>query len=460
MAFGEKILSYKCDIIKDLNELISIPSYASKPKDNMPYGECAAKALNMILKKAKDMGFETVNVDNFAGHAEYGLGNEIAAVITHVDVVPAGDGWETEPFKLTVKDGKLFGRGIADNKGAAIVALYCLKVLKDENVNANRRLRVIFGSGEEVGMDDMRYYFEREPLPNLAFTPDSDYGICNSEKGILQMQVHTKLDKNTYILNLESGDVVNAVPSKAIALLKCENKEFYLILKDILDKKGIEYTIENMNDNEIKLIVKGIAAHAACPEKGLNAVTIMINVLANVFGTEKLGNLCEFINENISSQIYGENLGISTKDKYSGNLTLNVGKIRINENECYSQLDVRYPVTKNGDKIFSKIKQAVEYYNLNIDILHQQNPLFIKENEPIISLLKSSYEDIMHQTPKLYYTGGGTYARTLNGKGVAFGPVFEGEEPNLHNINENLDKEKFMLHAQICLQAMYNMITK
>lgn len=109
--------------------------------------------------------------------------------MAHVDVVPAGEGWETDPFTLVQKGNLYFGRGTADDKGAAIVALYCLKVLKDENVQPKRRLRVIFGAGEETGSNDLEMYLKSEELPVMAFTPDSEYGICNREKGILRITV-------------------------------------------------------------------------------------------------------------------------------------------------------------------------------------------------------------------------------------------------------------------------------
>lgn len=124
MSFGEKILDYKEDILKDLDELLKIQSVSSKSQED------ASEALKFILKRAEEMGLTTENVDDIAGHAEYGKGDEIAAVLSHVDVVPSGDGWSVEPFALTRKNGRLYGRGIADDKGPAIIALYCLKALR------------------------------------------------------------------------------------------------------------------------------------------------------------------------------------------------------------------------------------------------------------------------------------------------------------------------------------------
>ena len=154
MHFCSRIYQYENAFIDDLAKLVSIPSVCTTATGEYPFGEQSAKALNWILKRAEEMGFEVANVDNYAGHAEFGIGEHMSAVLAHVDVVPAGDGWDSDPFTLTRKGDLLFGRGVLDDKGAALMALYCLKALKDADVIPKRRLRVIFGAGEEVGMDD------------------------------------------------------------------------------------------------------------------------------------------------------------------------------------------------------------------------------------------------------------------------------------------------------------------
>ena len=175
MSFGEKILRYQEDILRDLAELIRIPSVRSQAEPGMPFGRESTRALQAVLAMAERLGLTVKNVDNYAGHAEYGQGEETAAVLAHVDVVPAGEGWETDPFTMVIKDGCCYGRGTADDKGEAIVALYCLKALKDENVPARRRLRVVFGAGEETGSEDLAYYYSKEPLPVMGFTPSGGH---------------------------------------------------------------------------------------------------------------------------------------------------------------------------------------------------------------------------------------------------------------------------------------------
>lgn len=419
MFFGQKILDYKDDILKDLDELIKIESVSSQGSE-MP-----SKALEWILKKAESMGFSTKNIDGIAGHVEYGDGDELAAVLTHVDVVPSGEGWSVEPFALTEKNGRLYGRGVVDDKGPAIIALYCLKALKDNHIIPKRKIRLIFGAAEEVGMNDMETYFNSEQMPDMAFTPDSEYGICICEKGILQLEISFEENENRYLKNFHSGMAVNAVPSKASAFV---DREFNAV---------------------------GKASHGSTPELGVNAAVNLIKTLSDIYGYSSLGNLCTFLGKEIGSETDGQTLGISCSDEQSGSLTVNLGVVEIDENVSHAFIDIRYPVTADFTAIIKKIGAKAAPYSLKVGVCNHEAPLCADENSPVIGILKDAYKTVTGEDAKIYSTGGGTYARTLKNNGVAFGPMFEGDTSNLHDVDESIDKENFFRHSQICLESMY-----
>jgi succinyl-diaminopimelate desuccinylase len=458
MSFGSKILNYQEDIIKDLAELVAIPSVRSTASDGMPFGEESAKALSCILGMAERMGFATKNIGNYAGHAEYGEGSEVAAVVAHVDIVPAGEGWETDPFTL-IKKGKLYlGRGTADDKGAAIVALYCLKVLKEENIKAKRRLRVIFGAGEETGSDDLEMYLKSEQLPVMAFTPDSEYGICNREKGILRFLISSSKNDSKVIREFTSGTVVNAVPSKAVCMIRCTGEEYLNLQKAAQKVKG-DFRFEKTDDG-VHITSHGKASHAMQPQEGLNAATHLMELLGNVFSYDELGSLVHFVKACIGTELDGESLGIKQEDPESGPLTLNVGVLNIGANFASVEIDSRYPVTSKGETIFAAIANRALEFGLDATLNADTKPLFLPESSPFISLLQNSYTAVTGKQADVYATGGGTYARAFQGHAVAFGPIFADEpDRRLHNTNESIDIDCFMLHAQICLEAMYHMLT-
>nr|WP_319487640.1 Sapep family Mn(2+)-dependent dipeptidase [uncultured Caproiciproducens sp.] len=459
MSFGSRILNYQEDIIHDLAELVAIPSVRSEAVEGMPFGKASAEALNLILNMAEKMGFATKNVGNFAGHAEYGEGSEVAAVVAHMDVVPAGEGWDTDPFVMTKKGNLYFGRGTADDKGAAIVALYCLKALKDENIKPKRRLRVIFGAGEETGSNDLEMYLKSEQMPVMAFTPDSEYGICNREKGILHLTISSKEHHSAVVREFIAGTVVNAVPSKARAVVMC-TEDVYLKLENAASHADGDFSLEK-TENGTEITSLGKASHAMQPQDGFNAATHLMKLLGEVFSEEELGGLISFVNKSMGTELHGESLGVYVSDQESGPLTLNLGLADIHDSSVSIGLDIRYPVTAKGKDIFATIAESALPYGLETTLNQDNKPLFLPESSPFISLLQDAFAAVTGKPADVYATGGGTYARAFGGRAVAFGPFFTDEpDRRLHNTNENIDIERFMIHAQVCLEAMYRMLTQ
>ena len=273
----EKVMSkYKDDILADLKKLVAIESVAEPDchEAGTPFGAKSAEALGFMTDLAGRMGFSTENCDNYACHAQLGSGGDedYAAVLCHVDVVPTGDGWSTDPLELTEKDGYLYGRGVADDKGAALISLYCMKAMRDNGVPMKRPIRCIFGGGEEIGMDDMGHYFSKHALPTFAFTPDADYPACNCEKGILHLQFTGRTDPA--ILSIKGGSAINCVADSCTAVISCDEAAAGSI--SALINAGAAECAVTSAENGFRFAVKGTSAHAMCPEKGVNAINCLL----------------------------------------------------------------------------------------------------------------------------------------------------------------------------------------
>ena len=287
MNFGHKILDYKDELLNDLNTLLGFESVSGEKDD-----ECD-KALEFILKRANDFGLTGEKVTDKSAHVELGNGGSLCAVLSHLDVVPAGNNWSVLPYALTDKDGRLFGRGIADDKGAALVNLYCLRALKESGVEGRNTIRAIYGTSEETGMEDMDGYFAKQPYPDFAFTPDSDYGICYAEKGILHLEVSTIVNNAKILTQFHSGKALNAVPDMAYAMLDSSNYDEQTLMRLADASDGdfeFNYTIDGL-----MIISRGRAAHACEPEKGYNAASSLVDLIANAYQTEDIGSICSFI---------------------------------------------------------------------------------------------------------------------------------------------------------------------
>ena len=470
----ESVMSkYQDDILLNLKKLVAIESVAVPDctVEGHPFGYPSAEALHFMTNLADSLGFSTENCDNFAAHAQLGEGgdSDYAAVLCHVDVVPTGDGWHTDPLALTEKDGYLYGRGVADDKGAAIISLYCMKAMMDNAVPMKRPIRCIFGGGEEIGMDDMEHYFSKHALPTIGFTPDADYPACNCEKGILHLKLSGSTDPS--ILSIKGGSAINCVADQCTALIDCDAPTANAIC-EIINASGAECSAVQSNksnkSNESNesdksssgfvFTVKGTSSHAMCPENGVNAVNYLLTA-AGEAGVLNDGSAEAFFAAKVCNDTRGKDLGIACSDGLSGELTFNVGLIASDAGKTSVSIDIRYPATLDSQPIIASIADEAAKYGATLEVLSDNKPLYVPADHPLIRALGECYTEITGKPMIPVAMGGGTYARTLQGRGVAFGPVFSDAKPcNLHMPDENLSIEEFMLHAEICYRAMCRLV--
>lgn len=451
---SSEIRSYKDEILEDVIRLVNIPSVREAAKDGKPFGEGCAKALDYCLNLAKNMGFKVKNLGGYAGHIEYGEGEGLIGVLAHCDVVPAGEGWTRPPFSGKVEGNRIYGRGTMDDKGAAIAAIYCLKALSDLKIMPKRRIRVIIGASEECGSEDMEYYFSHEPMPDMAFSPDSEYPICNREKGIMHISLESAHDSQC-VLKFQSGSAANIVPVTAEALLSESPSELQTTAEKLENQKW-KYAVMNGTCGT-KLRCFGKSAHASVPEEGVNAAAGLVRLL-NLVCKNDAGTLVRFLDETIGLDFDGSNMGVACCDEHSGQLTINLGIVNMTESLDSAVIDIRYPVTCSGKKIFDTIAKKAAEYGVKANLLSDSEPLFVDENSVLINTLKHAYKTVTGEDCGLYSSGGGTYARELQNRGVAFGP---GIKPlsyyNIHGADEFLEIDKFMKHCEICLQSIYEL---
>ncbi len=457
LLFGHHIEPYFDTMIKDLETLISIPSVCSKKTPEAPFGKPCTEALDFILNTAERLGLDITNTGYYAGDARLGHGSTYIDVLTHIDVVPAGDvkNWDSDPFTLTRRGEYLYGRGTADDKGAAIAALYSLKALKDAKIEGNYCLRAVFGCGEEIGSDDLDVYYGQQGYPCMGFTPDCSYGICCSEKGILRIDFAAPHTEHSVIESFQAGTAVNSVPNTACALLSCSQEKYRQLKSLIAALDG--FTLEE-KEGLVQISANGRSAHGAEPELGENAASKLLLLLHQIFPAEELGPLFSFAAEKIGMEYQGKSLGVMMSDKQSGPLTLNLGIASAQGATETISVDIRYPVTADKEQIITALTSAASAYQVKATEVHHMAPLYIPRESRLISCLSASYQAVTGKECNIYSTGGGTYARHAKNTVVAFGPVFP-EEPstNAHGPNERLNLDSFRKHSQICLEAMYRL---
>ena len=425
------------DMIETLSKLISIESVKGEAALNKPYGSGPFFALMHMLDTADRLDLESYNLYGHMGYAEYGSGKDILAILTHLDVVPAGEGWDTPPFTPVIKDGYLYGRGAVDNKAAAVASLFALYAIKQNCITLNKRVRIMFGCDEESGWGDIEFYKEHYPeeIPTMVVSPDASFPIFNSEKGLLHLELTMPVENRGIIRKLISGSRPNIVPAKAECVVDYPREKINeLIIGSSLPVKFMTETTEEGTH----ILCEGVSAHGASPQNGVNSLTHLIRLLSALPADDS--DVAKFLmatDKLIGLKYDGVTLGINVSDEISGPLTVNLGAMELREDSISAKLDIRLPICGNSDETFEKVKAAFAEYGISAEVLHAQPSHHIPEDSELVTALKKVYEMCFNKPAECRCCAGATYARAF-GNGVAFGPVMPGEEECEHGPNERI----------------------
>ncbi|KXS50318.1 MAG: succinyl-diaminopimelate desuccinylase [Halanaerobium sp. 4-GBenrich] len=449
--------SLRDNMILSTQELVRIPSVEAEAAGEYPYGVEVYKALAKAVEISENMGFKTKNIDNQAAHVEMGEGEEILALLCHVDVVPEGSGWTYPPYAAEVHDNKIFGRGTIDDKGPAVAALYAMKIVKDLNIKLNKRVRLILGTNEESGMVSLNYYFKKEKMPELAFSPDATFPAIHAEKGILDLKFSANLkEENKEGLKLEKiegGNAANMVPDYAEAVLSGINKEELEKLLEKIDYEEADLNLEAVED-EFKISYNGISAHGSLPEDGKNAISYLIKILSELpFAKTKVREFLNFYSSKIGIEYDGASIGCKDQDDVPTALTFNTGVMKGDQNKVEFIVNIRYPVKSKAEKVVSDIRNNLDSDLINVEILNDVEPLYAAKNDPFIQKLMTAYQEFTGDKSGPIAIGGGTYARLVD-KGVAFGPLFPGQPELAHQKDEFIEIDDLVRSAAIYAKAI------
>lgn len=433
------ISNSKNDIIKSIQDLVSINSIQAEASDKMPFGKGVDDALRFTLNLGKQMGFKTFYGNGYYGYIEIGEGKDLIGILAHLDVVPVENpaNWTHPPFSGKIQDNKLYGRGAADDKGPLLAALYAMKAIKESNIKLNKRIRLILGTNEETDWKGIDKYLELEEMPSCGFTPDANFPLINAEKGLLQIKLSSK-EKNDFIL--KGGGALNSVPDSCTYI---GPKISHLINR----VESLKYEFES-SDNALKTI--GKPAHSSKAFEGINAIGRMTLVLQK----ENINSpAVSFLATQIGEDYNGKNIFGNFEDNVSGKITVNIGKVCIDNKNQEIYLDIRYPVTKTEDEVINLLKNKTNEYNLNFEIVGRLNPLYVPIDNFLVKALRNVFEDITNLDSTPISSGGATYARALKNC-VAFGALFPGKPKLAHQDNEYIDLDDLMKSVLIYASAI------
>jgi len=439
--------AHEAQMVEDIKTLCRIESVSGEASEGAPFGPGPIAALNKAKEIAASYGFAVKDYNKMVGVADLNPDAEPALdILTHVDVVPGGDGWtETSPFEPVVKDGILYGRGVADDKGGMIAALYAMRAVRELGIPVSKRCRLLWGSCEETGSADVSYYYSVEKPAPMTISPDAEYPIYNGEKGRVAPKFDAEFENSDglrRLLSINGGMAVNQVPGMAYAKLKGISLEEVRKIADEIEKQtGITFEIENKGD-ELHITAIGKCSHASLPQLGKNALQGLIKLIVALPFDPCTGLtiLKNYEKQYPFEDLYGENSGMLGEDEVFGKTTCAADILQMTPTSFHAEVDYRLPLAMEGRDIRGILEDVARRIGAEVTINKITKAHYVAEDSPFLQALMDCYEKVTGKKGECKTMGGGTYVHDVEG-GVAFGYVEDEEKSCIHGPNENIPVE-------------------
>lgn len=275
-------------------------SLISKKTINPPGNEYLVK--DIVVKSMKELGMKVKIIGdkkrpNILG--EVGSGHPRIAILCHMDVVPPGRGWKTDPFKPKIKKGRLYGRGACDNKGPYAASWAAIKAVLKKGKPKGKIILGAVADEERGSKKGIELLLNKKKLDcDFCLIPDGgrmneavigEKGMLwlriasvgkgahgsNPEKGVnaiinmigflsdvIKLKINKKIDKNFTPLTInlgeiKGGDAPNIVPSYCEATVDIR---YPLGIKkeEIIEKIKSLMSLFNKKSGRGKIVLKGV----------------------------------------------------------------------------------------------------------------------------------------------------------------------------------------------------------
>ncbi|MEN5151873.1 dipeptidase [Pseudomonas orientalis] len=466
--------------LETLRELVEIPTFNV---DGLPQYKNPEflKIADRIQALAKSFNLNFRNVDNRVYEISLeGSGDEVVGVHAHADVVPVTpenwvlkDGTRLDPFKVTLIGDRMYGRGTEDDKNAIVVAMYAMKVIKEEKLPLARTFKLLVDTTEETSGDAIPYYFERNPVPNYNLALDGGYPVVIAEKGsgtvMATFPVRKGEGTGAEIIAMTGGKATNQIPSVSVATLVSDNPAE---LAASLQQAGNDYARRNggnfqvsaqVDGKNVKLTVTGVSAHSSEPESGVNPVARMLELIHSVDGKialkhNHITDAARYAADNWGLDYLGGKLGVGYADDFMGPLTTSPTFVGLDDKAFRLAVNLRAPKGKAPEALKAQIEQKLNAWNtqakVNVNFTYSlDKPMYRNpEGEWVKALLAVATENLGMQH-KFGTSAGATSVHDLP-NGVQFGLARPEEKYTGHTDGEFKTVEQFLLDLQIVTEMM------
>nr|WP_314582106.1 dipeptidase [uncultured Pseudomonas sp.] len=473
-------MKYGSAAIETLRELVEIPTVrvdGVAQHENPQFIKIAEK----IKSLAQSFNLNFRNIDNRVYEISLeGSGKELVGIHAHADVVPVTpenwvleDGTRLDPFKVTLIGDRMYGRGTEDDKNGIVVALYAMKVIKEEKLPLARNFKLLIDTTEETAGDAIPYYFERNPTPEYNLALDGSYPVVIAEKGygtvMASFPRRQAQGTGAEIISMTGGMATNQIPSRSVAILVTDKPAE---LAAALQKAGAEYAQHNGGDfkisaavdgKNVNLTVTGVSAHSSEPESGVNPVARMLDFINSLDGKVALKHnpitdAARYASDNWGLDYLGSKLGVGFSDEFMGPLTASLTYVAMDDKAFKLAVNLRVPKGKSPETLKSEIAGKLDAWTQKSHIKPAfdysiAEPMYRNpEGEWVKSLLAVATENLgMEHT---FGTSAGATSVHELPNGVQFGLAKPDVKYTGHTDSEFKTTEQFLMDLQIVTEMM------
>ena len=441
----DHINTHRDSYVDQLKEYLAIPSISALPQYAADVRRCA----EWTAEEMRRIGLENVRLIETPGHpVVYGdwLAAEGAPTILfygHYDVQPVDpvDQWESPPFEATVRDGEIYARGAADDKGQILMHFKAIEAHLKQNGRLPVNMRVILEGEEEVGSENLDDFIKANKdtlgadVVVISDSPMFDRGvpsICYGLRGLVYAQIDVRGTKT----DLHSGSFGGAVANPAMVLAQ--------MLAQMKDRGG-RIKIPGFYDDVIELREEERAEFKKLPF-----------------------NETRYRKELGAPRLFGES-GYSTLERVWGRPTFEVngmlagftgeGAKTVIPAVSMAKVSMRLVPNQDPDKIAKLFEEYVrkvapKTVEVKITRMHGGKPWMTDFDNPFVRAAGRAIEKGFGKAPVFHREGGSipvvsTFQEILGLPSVLFGVGLPDE--NSHAPNEKLDLGNF--HGGIIASA-------
>ncbi|WP_243323443.1 Sapep family Mn(2+)-dependent dipeptidase [Geothrix sp. SG200] len=454
-----------------LSEVIRFPTVAGNTK-------AWADQKTWIQQLARDLGFEVrdagkvMEVDLPATGGR--VGAPVLGLLVHGDVQPVDDHWSIPPFSGTVKDGRVLGRGAADDKGPMIQALLAMKALREAGPARTSTIRLLVGSDEESTNTDITDYLKANRPPDFSLVLDSAFPVVVGEKAWNALTLATQrptaptADRPWAVAALEAGLATSIVPDLAvIRLASPAGKDPLVALRHRLERRPLDpgcRVVFNLAPEgagaALTITIQGKAAHGGINlEGGRNALVALARLLDGELPPGGADDLLAFARQ-AGRDLYGTGLGLTESGPLWGRCAVNVATLKPEaDGGLKLTLNIRATPKRYGPALEAHLRQVVAEFaaarqaTLSFGGFFGDTPLAFDPQSRLVKRLMADYGRATGRADGPAISGGGTYAKRMP-HAIAFGMWFPGRPYPGHDVDEQVPIEDLHRGAHVLIETL------